>query len=326
MAFDSAVRRPPRPGLRVAVVGSGVSGLSAAWLLSSAHDVVVYERDGRLGGHANTVDVPVDGRVVPVDAGFIVYNEPAYPNLTALFAHLGVPAADTCMSFGVSLGDGAVEYSGQTLSTVFADGKRLASPAYWGMLVDVARFHRDARRALAEGLPHSVSLAEFVAEKRYSRAFADWFLKPMAAAIWSTPTARILDFSAAAFIKFYDNHGLLQVLNLPTWRTVAGGSRRYVEKLAAPLAGRARLNTAVVSVRRVEGAVEVVDASGAADRFDEVVLACHAPDALRLLADVDASERSILGAFRYQPNRAYVHLDPAAMPRRRRQRETKSRN
>ena len=318
MPYDSARPAPPAGPARIAVIGAGVSGLSAGWLLSSAHDVVVYERDTRLGGHANTVGVPVGGGVVPVDAGFIVYNEPAYPNLTALFSHLGVATEEACMSFGASIGAGAVEYSGQTLSSVFADRRNLVSPTFLAMLVDIARFHADARRALATGLGHDISLNAFVAEKGYGRAFAEYFLKPMASAIWSTPSSKILDFSAAAFIKFYDNHGLLRVLNLPVWRTVTGGSARYVEKIAAPLAAKARLKTAVASVRRIEGRVEVRDAAGGADIFDDVVLACHADDALALLADAGEDERRLLGAFAYQKNRAFVHVDPAHMPRRRR--------
>lgn len=318
MAFDAYGRLAPRPGMRLAVVGGGISGLSAAWLLSQAHSVTLYEREARFGGHANTVEAPVAGGSVPVDAGFIVYNEPAYPNLTALFEHLGVASQTACMSFGASIDAGAVEYSGQTLSSVFADRRNLVSPRFWRMLVDVARFHRDARRALAEGVAHDVSLNDFIAARGYSCAFADWFLRPMASAIWSTPSARILDFSAAAFIKFYDNHGLLQVLNLPTWRTVSGGARAYVEKMAGPLRANARLNVAVASVRRVEGGVTVVDAQGRADRFDAVVLACHADQALAMLGDADARERAVLGAFRYHKNRAFVHKDAAQMPRRRR--------
>lgn len=318
MPFDSARGAPRRMNARIAVIGAGVSGLSAGWLLSSTHEVVVYERDNRLGGHANTVDVPVGDEIVPVDAGFIVYNEPAYPNLTALFAHFGVASEPTCMSFGASIGGGAVEYSGQTLSSVFADRRNLVSPKFLTMLVDIARFHHDARRALATGLAHDISLSAFVAAKGYSRAFATYFLKPMASAIWSTPSSKILDFSAAAFIKFYDNHGLLRVLNLPVWRTVTGGSRRYVEKIAAPLVAKARLKTPVSSVRRTEAGVEVRDQSGEVDIFDHVILACHADEACALLVDADGDERRLLGAFGYQKNRAVVHVDPAHMPRRRR--------
>ncbi|MBB5519684.1 NAD(P)/FAD-dependent oxidoreductase [Amphiplicatus metriothermophilus] len=304
--------------MRIAVIGAGVSGLSAAWLLSSVHEVIVYERESRLGGHANTVEVPFGDDVIPVDAGFIVYNEPAYPNLTALFGHLGVATEKTCMSFAASVNAGAVEYSGQSLSAVFADRRNLASPKFWSMLRDIVRFHRDARRALAEDSLQDESLSAFVARRGYGQPFTDYFLKPMASAIWSTPSARILDFSAAAFIRFYDNHGLLRVLNLPEWRTVSGGARVYVERLAASLLPKARLGARVVSVRRTQSGVEVADASGAVDRFDAAVIASHADEALAMLTDADASERRVLGAFKYQKNKAFVHFDAAHMPRRRR--------
>lgn len=319
MPFDAANRPPRRPGSRIAVIGSGISGLSAAWLLSGAHEVVLYESATRLGGHANTVDVPLrDGRSIPVDAGFIVYNEPAYPNLAALFAHLGVATEATCMSFGASMRGGEVEYSGQSLASVFADPANALRPSFLAMLADVARFHRDARGALAAGVAPDLSLADFVAERRYGRSFVRDFLKPMASAIWSTPSSRILDFSALAFLKFYENHGLLQVMNLPVWRTVADGSRRYVEKIAEPFRRGARLGTQVVSVRREPGAVFVRDAAGGLDRFDAAVIATHADAALAMLDDPTADERALLGAFRYQANRAVVHFDAAHMPRRRR--------
>jgi predicted NAD/FAD-binding protein len=314
MAFDAALRPRGAPS-RIAVIGAGVSGLSAAWLLAKTHNVVVYEKDSRLGGHANTVLIPDGDRIIPVDAGFIVYNEPAYPNLTALFAHLGVETEETCMSFGASIDGGAVEYSGQTLSSVFADRGNLVSPKFWRMLADVAAFHRDARGALRAAISHEISLADFCREHRYSDAFRDYFLKPMAAAIWSTPTSRILDYSAAAFLKFYDNHGLLRVLNLPVWRTVTGGSRTYVNRIAQAL----RIRFAkVAAIRRTAQGVEVRDSKGAVDRFDDVIIAAHADQALAMLADADAEERSILGAFRYQPNHAVVHFDEAHMPKRRR--------
>jgi predicted NAD/FAD-binding protein len=253
-----------------------------------------------------------------VDAGFIVYNEPAYPNFTALMAHLGVAAEETCMSFAASMRSGALEYSGQTLSSVFADRKRALSPRFLRMLVDISRFHRAARRALRDGLPEDLTLAEFVAAGGYGKSFARDFLQPMASAIWSTPSSRVFDYSAAAFIRFYHNHGLLQVLNLPTWRTVRGGSRRYIEAISRPFAARARLASPVMEVRRGGSGVEVCDATGARDRFDDVVIATHADEALAMVHEPATDEREILGAFRYQRNRAVVHFDPAHMPRRRR--------
>jgi hypothetical protein len=317
MPFDQVVPER-REGLRIAVVGTGVSGLSAAWLLARSHDVVVYEAEARLGGHANTVDAQLkSGERVPVDAGFIVFNEAAYPNLTALFAHLGVRTEPSCMSFGASLRDGETEYSGQSLSSVFADRSKAMSPRFLSMLADIARFHRDARRSLVEGLSAAVSMAEFVGRRGYGRAFVGDFLKPMASAIWSTPASKILDYSALAFIRFYENHGLLRVLDLPAWRTVSGGARRYVEKISAGFARNVRLATPVTSIRRLGDGVEISDARGGLDRFDAAVIAVHADAALRLIEHPSTEERRLLGAFRYQKNKAVVHFDETAMPRRR---------
>ncbi|MEQ1931861.1 MAG: FAD-dependent oxidoreductase [Parvularculaceae bacterium] len=317
MAFDEQMRAPRGRSGRVAVIGAGAAGLAAAWLLSRSRETVIYEADGRLGGHANTVDVPLPGgRTVPVDAGFIVYNEPAYPNLTALFDHLGVATQATCMSFAASMRGGEVEYSGQSLSSVFADRRKALSPSFLRMLIDVAKFYKDARRALASGVGPGRSLAAFVAENGYSEAFVRDFLKPMASAIWSTPCANVLDFSADAFLRFYENHGLLQVLNLPQWRTVCGGSRAYVRQVSAPFERAARLDSPVAMVSRTSGGVVVRDRRGAVDRFDDVVIATHADAALSILDDPTNAERRILSAFRYQPNEAFVHLDERQMPRR----------
>lgn len=319
MPFDASHGENAGPRQRFAVIGSGIAGLSAAWLLSSRHEVVLYEAAGRLGGHTNTVDVPLSGgRTIPVDAGFIVYNEPAYPNLTAMFAHLGIASEETCMSFGASMRGGEIEYSGQTLSSVFADRRKAVSPRYWRMLADIAKFHRDARRALRDGLDEAETLEGFVTRSGYGRSFVRDFLKPMASAIWSTPSDSILDYAAAPFIRFYENHGLLQVLNLPVWHTVSGGARNYVDKLAAPLSENLRIWTPVRRVVRAPGGVDVIDVSGHGDRFDGVVIAAHGDEALAMVDAPADDERALLSAFRYQQNRAVVHFDAAHMPRRRR--------
>lgn len=315
MAFDAARKADRR---RFAVIGAGVSGLSAAWLLAQRHEVVLYERDSRFGGHAHTVLAETSDGNVSVDVGFIVYNEPAYPNLTALFAHLGVATDETCMSFAASVRGGAVEYSGQSVSSVFANRANAFSPRFWRMLLDITRFNRHGLAALKAGLSHDQSLEDFVRAHGYGEGFVDDFIKPMASAIWSTPSSRILDFSAAAFLKFYDNHGLLRVLNMPLWRTVQGGSQRYVEKVSAPYAAAARLNTPVAMLKRIEGGVEIVDASGASDRFDAAIVATHADQALSMIEAPTAQEREILGAFRYQPNKAFLHTDERQMPKARR--------
>ncbi|MEM6413073.1 MAG: FAD-dependent oxidoreductase [Pseudomonadota bacterium] len=317
-----------RPKKRIAVIGSGVSGLSAAWLLSKAHDVVVFERDHRLGGHANTVDVPVtyaDGRqeTVGVDAGFIVFNRKNYPNLTALLSHLNVAVEDTCMSFGASLDNGRIEYSGQDLSALFSNRRSILSPTHWAMLRDIPRFHRHARLALEIGnygeMGGDATMGDFVRTHGYSQSFVQHFLQPFAAAIWSTPSTRVMDYAAASLLKFFDNHGLLQILNMPLWNTVSGGSRSYVSAIKRELADNAiRLNAPVKSVARLERGVVVHLADGIEQQFDDVVLATHADDALRLLEAPTSEEKRILGAFGYQPNKALVHTDPRAMPVRRR--------
>ena len=318
MPFDATRPSSNPPAKRVAVIGAGVSGLSAAWLLSKSCDVVIYEKGASLGGHANTVDAPVETGTIPVDAGFIVYNEPSYPNFTAMLDHLDVASEASCMSFGVSMNGGAVEYSGQTLSSVFARRSNAASPTFWKMLSDIPRFHRDARATLEAGFCDHASLGDFVEHGRYGRGFRDHFLKPMAAAIWSTPHMKVFDYPAFSFLRFFENHGLLQVLNLPVWRTVSGGSRSYVDALARSFSGAVRLGAGVASVMRDDGKVVVTDKSGARDIFDAVVIAAHADAARTMVGDLDGEERSILSAFQYQQNRAVMHMDERHMPVRKR--------
>ena len=307
-----------RKGRRIAVIGSGVAGLSAAWLLARGHDVVLYEKGRRLGGHANTVAVRCGGKTLAVDAGFIVFNKPTYPNLTALFDHLGVASEETDMSFSASLEDGRVEYSGQGFSSVFASPSSIVSPSHWAMLADIMRFNRDAAAALEAGLKEDIELRAFVAERKYSKAFVMRFLEPMAAAIWSTPSMQILDYPAASLIRFYANHGLLQVANNPKWSTVTGGSKRYVERISEEFGGETRLAAAAARVRRVASGVIVTDTTGHDDRFDDVVIAAHGDEALLVLDAPSDAERALLGAFRYQPNHAVMHFDETFMPRRKR--------
>ena len=301
--------------LNIAVVGSGISGLSAAWLLSSRHDVTVYEAADRLGGHSNTVEVEVGGRRIAVDTGFIVYNEATYPNLTAMFRHLGVETAASDMSFAVSLDDGRLEYNGTDLKGLFAQRRNLLNPRFWVMLRDLLRFYREApAHAGRLGL---TTLGEFLTEQGYGRAFRDDHLLPMAAAIWSAPPQVMLDYPAESFIRFCDNHGLLKVSGRPVWRTVDDGSRRYVEKLAGSLGDRIRLGCAVERIDRTAAGIDLLDRHGGRTHFDEVVIATHADQALRLLADPAPEEQELLGAFRYARNFAVLHDDETLMPRRR---------
>jgi len=301
--------------LNVAVVGSGISGLSAAWLLSQHHDVTVFEADDRIGGHSNTVEFDSPAGRVAVDTGFIVYNEATYPNLTALFRHLDVPTAPSNMSFAVSIGNGAFEYSGGTGLGLLAQASNLASPRFWSMIADILRFYRNAVRDLPR--MGDMSLDEYLARNGYGRTFRDEHLYPMAAAIWSTPAMSVGDYPAANFVRFCRNHGLLELWGRPQWRTVAGGSRQYVARITERFADRIVTSTPIRSIRRLPAGVEIRDNNGIARNFDEVVLATHADQTLAMLDDADESERRVLGAFRYTENEAVLHTDPGLMPKRR---------
>ena len=308
------VESTSRP-LRIAVIGGGVSGLSAAWLLSARHEVTLFEGDGRLGGHAHTVEAPGGpGGVIPVDTGFIVFNEDNYPNFTALLKHLETPSIDADMALSVSLDDGAFEYSSGSL---FAQKRNFFSARYWGMLRDVTRFYRNGPKDLAELDSPLTSLDDYLKQKGYCQAFRDDHRLPQAAAIWSTPLAAIREYPAAALIRFFQNHGMMQVFGRGLWRTVEGGSRAYVEKLVQAFRGEVRKGVRVTGVRREAGGVDIRLASGQVERFDEVVIATHGDQALALLEDPTAEETRLLSAFRYSRNLAVLHTDPALMPRRR---------
>jgi predicted NAD/FAD-binding protein len=300
----------------IAIIGTGISGMAAAWLLSQDHNVTVYECEDRTGGHSNTVTVAGAEGEIAVDTGFIVYNEHTYPNLTALFQHLDVPTQLSDMSFAVSLAGGELEYSG-TLSGLFAEKRNLLRPRFWSMLRDVHRFYREAPRDLAALNEFHTTLGDYLDAGAYSAAFRSDHLLPMAAAIWSAPARSILDYPAASFIRFHDNHGLLRLRNRPPWRTVLGGSRTYVERLTRSYKAQIRLGAKVTAVRRSEDGVQIRDRNGGVECFDHVVVATHADQALGLLIDPTAEERRLLGAFRYSSNVAVLHSDPVLMPKRR---------
>lgn len=301
----------------IAVVGTGIAGMSAAWLLSRNHDVTVYERASRIGGHSNTVIAPLAKHPVAVDTGFIVYNEVTYPNLTALFAHFKVPTQLSNMSFAVSLADGDVEYSGSNVSGLFAEKRNLFRPRFWSMLRDLHRFYREAPRDLAILEEFHTTLGDYLDVNAYGDAFRHDHLLPMAASIWSAPAQTILDYPAVSFIRFQDSHGLLRLRNRPPWRTVVGGSRSYVERLTRSYADRIRVSTGVAALHRDGDSVKVRDNAGRVETYDQVVVATHADQALALLADPTDQERRLLGAFAYSRNTAVLHSDDALMPKRR---------
>ena len=313
----SGMRRPATPPLDIAVIGTGIAGMACAWLLAAGHRVTVYECAERVGGHANTVDVATPAGDIPIDTGFIVYNEITYPNLTALFRHLGVPTQASDMSFAVSVDDGRLEYAGTDLRGLFAQPRNLLRPRFWGMLLDLLRFYRAAPCDLPRLERELGSLDDYLRAGGYGAALRDDHLLPMLAAVWSCPAADARRHPAAAFIRFCDNHGLLQVSDRPVWRTVQGGSRAYVARLTERFADRIRTNRAVLGIERLDEGVRVNSTTGA-HVYDHVVLACHADQALALLgAGATPREREILGAFRYTRNVGVLHTDAALMPRRR---------
>lgn len=299
---------------KIAIVGAGVAGLGAAYALKDAHDVTLFEKDARLGGHANTVRLDHDGRRVDVDAGFIVFNEANYPNLCALFSELGVASRRADMSFGFSE-PGGVEWC-SNLSGVFAQKRNLASPAFIGMLLDMARFNRVAARDLKAGLLRDLELGHYLDLRGFGEAFRKRYLLPMGAAIWSSTETEVETYPAQAFIRFFDNHRLMHA-ERPKWRTVTGGSQTYVDRLEAALTGVVRRSADVCAVRRMPGGVLVRVAGGRMERFDDVILACHSDEALEMLEDASQEERFFLGAIGFALNRAVVHRDPSFMPVRR---------
>ena len=303
--------------LKIAVVGSGISGLSAAWLLSQRHDVTLIEAEHRIGGHSNTVDCQTADGPIAVDTGFIVYNTATYPNLMALFDYLNVPTTPSRMGFGVSLHSGAYEYSGDNLVQMAGNASNLADPGHWRMLWDIARFFRTAARQ-SRYLNESVTLGQFMQAQGYSQAFMERHLLPMAGAIWSSSPNLMLDYPALSFLRFLDNHGLLRYSNRPQWRTVTGGSREYVDRLLGDSRFRAMTGHPVHTIERSPAGVVVHAHNGFREQFDHVVIGTHADQALAMLSEPTYGERLYLSDFRYGRNRVVLHRDAALMPRRRR--------
>jgi predicted NAD/FAD-binding protein len=303
--------------MKIAIVGSGIAGNVVAHRLHPAHDITVYEAARHVGGHTHTHSVEQAGRRYEVDTGFIVFNERTYPNFIALLAELGVASQESSMSFSVRNEASGLEYNGSTLNSLFAQRRNLLRPSFLGTICDILRFNREAPALLAEP-GGELPLGELLVRGRYSRAFIEHYIIPMGAAIWSTDRAAMFNFPARFFVRFLHNHGMLTVNERPVWRTIRGGSARYVEKLTAPFRDRIRLDCPVEWIRRMPGGV-IVKARGAeALRYDAVFLACHSDQALRLLADPSRGEREVLGAIPYQANEAVLHTDTRLLPRRRR--------
>lgn len=302
----------------VAVIGSGISGLSAAWLLSKTMRVTLYEANGLLGGHSNTVMVPTDHAEIAVDTGFIVYNERNYPNLVALFEQTRVETQKSTMSFAVSLEDGKLEYSGSGLNGLLGQRENIIRPRFWAMVSDVFRFYREAPQVLNSDRYLQTSLGEYLDLNSYSENFVNDHLLPMGAAIWSASAQEMRAYPLHAFVRFFVSHGLLSLNDRPQWRTVTGGSRRYVDRLAQDISGEIRLNTQVVNIRRDNDEVSVTDSNGNTDHFTDIIIAAHADQALRMLDDASPEEQRLLGAFRYTANTAVLHSDRSLMPKRKR--------
>jgi len=302
----------------IAIVGSGIAGLSAAWLLNQRYDVTVFEKQGRIGGHSNTVDVVAPEGQTSVDTGFIVYNEVNYPNLVALFDHLNVETEPGDMSFAVSYDDGALEYGSSDVNAVFGQRRNILSPSFWKMILDIRRFYADAPLILKDSERfRDVSLGQYLNTNGYSAAFIEDFILPMGAAIWSTRADEMQAHPVETFVRFFTSHGLMQFNNRIPWRTVKGGSRNYVQPLSKNLTKNLRTGNGVQSISRHDNGVTIVDSTGRERKFDALVIGAHANEALSMLHDADDMERRLLGAFRYTDNKAVLHRDTRLMPKRR---------
>lgn len=305
--------------MRIGIIGAGISGLTAAYHLHDRHDVTVLERDTRIGGHTHTVDVTVEGRNYAIDTGFIVFNERTYPHFIALLNELGVASQPTEMGFSVRDATSGLEYNGTSLNGLFAQRRNLFRPRFHRMLRDILRFYREAPRLLeADAAEESLTVGEYVRREGYSTEFVDWHLLPMGAAIWSCPLGTFANFPVRFIVEFYERHGLLSVTNRPIWRVIQGGSRTYVTALTHRFRERIRTGVEIAGIRRTEQDVVVTLHSGETLTYDQVIVACHADQALALLTDPSDVERELLSRFPYQKSTAVLHTDPAVLPRRRR--------
>jgi uncharacterized protein len=299
--------------MRIAIVGTGISGMTSGYLLSDDHEVTAYEAGNTIGGHTATVDVILNDRSWPVDTGFIVFNHKTYPHFSRLMDHLGVASKSSVMSFGFQDLKSGLVFSPSNLNALFVQRRNILRPAFYRMLVDALRFRREARKLLDSG-DDQITLERFLASRRYSADFIDYFLIPMGAAIWSTGPGSFRRFPARYFVEFFENHGFLNVTDQPQWRVIKGGSRNYIGPLTRPFANRIHTNRPVVAVTRSADSVRVKTADGRADEYDHVVIATHSDQALSLLADPSATERTVLGAIGYQQNQVVLHTDTSVLP------------
>jgi predicted NAD/FAD-binding protein len=299
--------------MRIAIIGTGISGMTSAHLLSEDHEVVVYEANNYIGGHTNTVDVSLNGQQYAVDTGFIVFNEKTYPNFVKLMKRLGVGWQNSVMSFSVQCEKTGLEFSPSTLNSLFIQRRNLLRPTFYRMLWDAMRFKRDSE-ALLESDDHTLTLAAFLTGKGYSKAFVQHFIIPMGAAVWSADPVKFNEFPARYFAQFFKNHGFLNVKDQPRWLTIKGRSRQYIKPITQPYADQIRLNCPVASVRRYPDAVEIQPQNEVAEKFDQVVIATHSDQALALLDDPSDTEKNILGVMPYQENQAVLHCDESLLP------------
>ncbi len=304
---------------QIAIIGSGISGMATAWFLRHEHDITLFEKDDRIGGHSNTVMVPEDGGEIPVDTGFMVYNEVTYPLLTRLFKELNVTTQQTSMSFSVQHLKDRLEFNGGSVNLLFGQRSNLLNIRYWKMLMQINRFNRETVAELESPKFGDMPLRDYVKARNYGEDFLRWYLSPMAAAVWSSPPERINNFPARTLMRFWHNHGFLGLDTQHPWRTVTGGSRRYVEKLTASLEPQIRRNSGVKAISQLaSGRTQLTLESGEEPQFDQVIIAAHGDQALKLLADATPLESDLLACFPYQKNEAVLHTDTSVMPKTRR--------
>ncbi|MFC1556922.1 NAD(P)/FAD-dependent oxidoreductase [candidate division KSB1 bacterium] len=299
----------------IAVIGTGISGMTAAYLLHQKHDITVFEANDYIGGHTNTIDLDTSRGTYAVDTGFIVFNDRTYPNFIMLLERLDVASQPSTMGFSVSIEKTGLEYSGNSISALFAQRRNLFRPSFYRMIRGILRFNREAS-AMLERNDDTTSLGDYLVRNRYTHEFIEHFIIPMGSAIWSTVSERMMEFPALTFIRFFKNHGLLSLSDRPQWRVIKGGSKQYITKLVEGFRDRIRLNTPVNSLRRLDNGVEVMTRDGKIERFDKVVIAVHSDQALRMLADPSPDEKRLLGAIPYEENTAVLHTDSSVLPER----------